>query len=292
MLSEYRDVGFAYLWTKPITDFYSSIPVTFVDGGDIAYSTRMGHGIFEARLFAGSSEVTTETIFEAQDVTLSPMIGSKFTYALEEWLFSAVAATTKVTDGEPADALTAAIDSNPIVGSLWPQATQLKSDFTLKDSRISYYSLGALYETGSWNAQAELSFTDTDWPFFPDLAAGYFSLGHTVDNTTYYGFASKAKTIDELYELSAPSTVGMSVQQIAEAYQLINSNIDARFVDQETLGFGARIDITPQLALKGQIERTWLINNHTGGWLTTIQGLSATAPNHIDTYSISLSFVF
>ncbi|WP_232313389.1 hypothetical protein [Enterovibrio coralii] len=292
MLSEYRDVGFAYLWTKPITDFYSSIPITYVDGGDITYNTQLGEGIFEATLFGGTSDVTIETIFESYEVTLSPMIGAKFTYSLEDWLFSAVAATTKVKDGEPAQTLTANIDSNPTIAAVWPESTSFSSDFMFQDTRVSYYTVGGHYESGLWNAQAELSYTDADWPFFPDLAAGYFSLGRTVNNTTYYGFASKAKTVDDLYEVAAPSTFGLSISQVAEAYQLINSNVNARFIDQETLGFGLRIDITPQMALKGQVERTWLKNDQIGGWLQTIQGLSAAAPDYIDTYSISLSFVF
>ncbi|MDD1780740.1 porin [Enterovibrio sp. ZSDZ35] len=292
MLSEYRDVGFAYLWTKPITDFYSAIPVTYIDGGDIAYSAPLGDGIFEARLFGGSSEVTIETIFEPHNVTLSPIIGGKLTYSLEQWLFSSVAATTKAKEGEPAASLTSSLSGVPNLELLWPGASRFSNDFKLSDTRISYYSLGALYETGDWNVQSELSYTDAEWPFFTDLAAGYLSVGRTLNSNTFYGFASKSKTIGSLYALSAPSALGQSVSQIADAYQLIGSNLNARFVDQETFGMGVRLDISPQISLKGQIERTWLKNDHIGGWLTSINGLSAAVPSYIDTYSVSLSFVF
>lgn len=292
MLSEYRNVNFAYLWTKPITDFYSTIPITHIDGGDMVFRVPLGSGFFESQFFMGRSEISVETIFKTYEVTLSPLMGSKLTYTLDDWLFSAVAATTKVHKGEPADTLISYLTSSPAMAFLWPSSTQIATDFSLVDSRISYFSLGTFFETGDWNIQSELSYTNTDWPFFPDLTAGYFSLGRMYNDTTFYGFASKAKSIGDFYSLSAPPSSSLAIPDIAMAYNLINSNLQARVIDQETLGLGVRIDIHSNVALKGQIERTWLKDNHIGGWLVSANGLQAAVPDHIDTFSISVSFVF
>ncbi|OEF49659.1 hypothetical protein A1OW_12240 [Enterovibrio norvegicus] len=290
MLSEYRDVGFAYLWTKPITDFYSAIPIASMDGADIAFRYSLGDGILETRFFGGQSNVTIETINDPYEVTLGPLFGTKLTYEVDNWLFSGSATTTKVKEGDPSLSITSNLSALP--QSLWPSLPSTLEDFRFVDTRITYYSLGTSYESGDWNVQAELSYTDTDWPFFPDLAAGYTSVGRVLDSLTVFGFLSKAKSVGGYYELTSPPTTSLAIPDIATGFNLIDQNLKARIVNQETLGFGMRYDVNANVALKGQIERTWLIDNRIGGWSTTASGLTASVPDYIDTYSVSLSFVF
>lgn len=292
MLSEYRNVGFAYLWTKPITDFYSSIPITYIDGGDITFNYQLGSGIFESKIFGGASKITIETVFDNYDVTLSPMLGAKFIYHTDDWFFSAVGATTKVKKGEPASALSSYLTQSPQIALLWPTSTQLISDFKFTDSRISYFSLGALYETGHWNIQTELSYTKTNWMFFPDIAAGYASIGRSFNKTSFYGFASKSKSVGNIYSLEAPPSPSLAISEIATAYRLIDLNLKSRIIDQETLGVGVRYDFNHYIAFKGQIERTWLKGDHSGGWAAKLSSLDKVAPDYINTLSFSMSFIF
>lgn len=290
MLSEYRDVGFAYLWTQPISGFYSSIPVTYIDGGDVSYHVPLGEGIFETRLFGGRSELALETIYNAAEITLSPLFGVKLTYSIDNWFFSGVASTTKVKKGEPASTFISYLTRSPSTSAIWPRATSIASDFKIEDSRISYFSLGGHYESGQWNIQSELSYTQSNWAFFPDLASGYISLGRQFNQSTLYTFVSKTKSVGDTYNLSPPST--LTIPAVSMLYNLIDSSLNSQVIDQESLGFGVRFDVLSNIALKGQIERTWLNNNHIGGWFATLPALSAQAPDHIDTFSLSLSFVF
>lgn len=292
MLSEYRNVGFAYLWTKPITDFYANIPVTSLNGGDIAYSIPFGDGVLEAKLFGGQSDVSINTIYSSNNVELSPLVGTKLSYYSDDWVLSGSASTAKVAEGNPADILIAGAYTDPAIFSVWPSLASSLQDFEFENTRFYYYSMGAAYESSDWYFQSELSYTDADWPFFPDLAAGYMSIGKSINDLTVYSFASKAKSVGTLYELDAPAAPVLLDPQIGAAYQLIKQNLDARVIDQETLGIGLRYYLGPQLSLKGQIERTWLNNNRIGAWSVTEQGLSAPVPDYIDTVSISLSFVF
>lgn len=292
MLSEYRDVGFAYLWTKPITDFYSNIPVTTLDGGDIAYTTPFMDGMLETRFYAGQSEVAIDNVTNTTDVTLSPLFGTRLTYYIDRWTFSGSAATVKNKKGEPAAQLSALFSQDPSIFYAWPSLQSTLNDFQFVDTRFYYYSLGAHYETGDWNVQSELSYSDAEWPFFPDLAAGYISVGKAFDSSTVYGFASKAKSVGDLYTVEAPPAISLLVPQIASAYQTLKGAVSARTINQETLGFGVRYDINTQLSLKGQIERTWLLDNKFGAWSYSLEGINAPVPDHIDTISISLSFVF
>ncbi|MGF1767382.1 hypothetical protein L4D06_08345 [Enterovibrio makurazakiensis] len=292
MLSEYRDVGFAYLWTKPITDFYANIPIASIDGADIAYIYQIGGGLLETRLFGGKSNITIETTSDPYDVTLSPVLGAKLSYSIDDWLFSSVAATTKVDEGNPSEGIIDSLQQDPALSQLWPEVGSISKDFNFIGSRFNYYSLGAFYETGDWTLQTELSYTDAEWPFFPDLAAGYLSVGKSFSNVTAFGFVSRAKSVGEFYELEAPSLQALQIPAIAGLYNFTKASLDTRVIDQESLGFGVRIDLDSQIALKGQIERTWINDGNAGAWLTTIEGISAVPPSYIDTYSISLTFVF
>ncbi|WP_028025540.1 hypothetical protein [Enterovibrio calviensis] len=292
MLSEYRDVGFAYLWTKPITDFYANIPIASIDGADLAYIYQIGGGLLETRVFGGKSNVTIETTSEPYDVTLSPVLGAKLSYSIDDWLFSGAAATTKVEEGNPSEGLTSTLQQDPTVSLLWPAIANIDEDFGFIDSRFQYYSLGAFYETGDWTLQAELSYTDAEWPFFPDLAAGYVSAGKSFNNVTAFSFLSRAKSVGDFYELDAPSLQALQIPAIAGLYNFTKASLDARVIDQESLGLGVRIDLNSQIALKGQVERTWLNDDNFGAWLTTDEGIFITPPRYIDTYSISLTFVF
>lgn len=292
MLSEYRNVGFAYLWTKPITDFYANIPVTSLNGGDITYTTPFGEGVIEVKLFGGQSEISINTIDSFNNVKLSPLIGTKLSYDSNDWVLSASASTAKVDNGNPADLLIASTSADPSIFLVWPSLESTLKDFEFENTRFYYYSMGAAYESSDWHLQSELSYTDADWPFFPDLISGYASVGKTVDALTFYGFASKAKSVGTFYALQAPDPQFLLNPQINGVYQLIQQNLDARVIDQETFGIGMRYYIGPQISLKGQIERTWLNDDRFGAWSINKQGLSAPVPDHIDSVSISLSFVF
>ncbi|WP_229333306.1 hypothetical protein [Grimontia hollisae] len=213
-------------------------------------------------------------------------------YDSNDWVLSASASTAKVDNGDPADLLISGASADSSIFLAWPSLERALEDFEFENTRFYYYSMGAAYESNNWYLQSELSYTDADWPFFPDLMSGYASIGKTVNALTFYSFTSKAKSVGTFYALQAPDPHFLLNPQINGVYQLIQQNLDARVIDQETFGIGMRYYIGPQISLKGQIERTWLNDNRFGAWSINKQGLSAPVPNHIDSVSVSLSFVF
>jgi len=44
MLSEYRNLGFAYLWARPITEFYTPVSLSHFEGVDLRYSRNIDLG--------------------------------------------------------------------------------------------------------------------------------------------------------------------------------------------------------------------------------------------------------
>jgi len=55
MLSDYRDVGFAYLWMRPPAEFYGPVYLQGIDGADVVFRHAVGNGSVVTRLFAGEN---------------------------------------------------------------------------------------------------------------------------------------------------------------------------------------------------------------------------------------------
>ncbi len=240
-------------------------------------------------VFGGQSYVTTSLGGEASEITLNPSIGLKSTYQKTHWLFSAAASIAKVRKGNPVDELVEALN-NPLFSIAWPDSHTIANDFELEKTNVGYYSAGFSYDGTDWLLQGELSYTDMEWPFFPDLAAGYLSLGRNINNLTPYGFISKAKSVGTFYELNPPPSLTNPL--INDFYQTLNNTIESSKVNSETIGLGMRYNIRSDIAIKGQIERTWLRDKKIGNLLPKELGVSVTPPEYIDSISFSLSIVF
>ncbi len=54
LLAESRQVGYSYLAVRPSPEFYGQITNDDIDGLDVAYTRRIGRGLFKARVFGGA----------------------------------------------------------------------------------------------------------------------------------------------------------------------------------------------------------------------------------------------
>ena len=58
LLSDYRNVGFAYPWVRPEIGFYGTIPLYSITGGDLTRTWADGSTYWKAKLFAGNGSIT------------------------------------------------------------------------------------------------------------------------------------------------------------------------------------------------------------------------------------------
>jgi len=96
MLSDYRDVGFAYAWMRPPHEFYGALIVQHIDGADAGYVARVGSGKLQATLSGG----VTDTALPAGDdassrLEFKPFTGANLTYEAERWQVRAGAARVR-----------------------------------------------------------------------------------------------------------------------------------------------------------------------------------------------------
>jgi len=282
MLSEYRNLGFSYLWARPPVEFYGLLPYHHYDGADIAYATALEEGVLRARLFAGNTQGTILFFSSDVDVDIDSLVGATLGWEFDRWQARLGFATLKQNPSNPgARQLAAALRQ---VTGLWPEAAGIADDLEVNGSRLYYYSAGFAYDPKPWTVQSEISYIDSGYNnAFSSVWSAYLSLGRRIGPVTVYGLGAMIENPDGREQVpSAPLPLAVLQQQVQAAY-------DLSFVKQHSLSLGMRWDIRYNLALKMQWDRTWV--DDYGGLLWQ-QKQPLTDGESLDTFSINLNFVF
>jgi hypothetical protein len=283
MLSEYRSVGYAYLWARPPVEFYSPLAFDSIDGAGITYTTLYNDAFIQARVTAG----TTKNNFVTREIELkaSPAIATSLLWEKNNWKVRLGYAYIKLSDSialyDPV--ITALNDSAPF----WPEAPSIANDLDLTDKTFNYYSLGLTYDNNDWVIQTELNQVRTQNNIFTSSQSGYLSVGRRIDAFTLYGMGSVIENTEPINQVAAvPNFAPPQLEQLRGAIQ---NEYYTTGVDQKTFSLGVRWDFTHNAALKLQADRTWIKPHGAGLWGKTA---SNTNDETVDTISINFNFLF
>ncbi|PLY06915.1 MAG: hypothetical protein C0622_00450 [Desulfuromonas sp.] len=284
MLSEYRNVGFAYLWANPPMEFYGSIAFDHFDGADIALSTSLGSGTLSAKLFGGRAKNTFSSREGVIDLDLQPMIGGNLAWETDNWrLGLAVASVRFDSPLAVVSEIRSYLDQAAYLG--WSEAESISRDLEVEGRKMLYSSAFLTYDSQLWTLTTEIHYIDSGYKGFPSQLGTYLSLGRRVGPVTLYGIAALAKSRD--HEVIGEVPEYLALLQPLKAH--IQELFDSAPIDQKTLSFGARWDINANLALKAQWDHSWVDAYGGALWLQR----EALKDNRIlDTFTVNLSFVF
>ena len=178
MVSEYKEVGYAYPWVTPPQEVYSTNPIDAIVGPDLVYQKSFGNWDWLFELYAGSGKhdataqanvADTGAITKGASVDFSTnnMVGFNTTLGTQGISFRMGYFTTKV------DA----------------------SDFGIKDESGSFGGIGLIVDWHNFLVYSEYIIRDTQNSTnmnmaFPDQYAGYITLGYRFGNFTPYFTAS------------------------------------------------------------------------------------------------------
>jgi hypothetical protein len=283
MLSEYRNVGYAYLWARPPIEFYSPIAFDSIDGADITYSTLLNDAFVQARLTAGNTQ--SDVISDEITLKASPAIAASLLWEKNHWKLRLGYAYIKLNESVSLyDPLIAALNES---APLWPDAPTIADDLDFNNKTFNYYSLGLTYDNNDWVIQTELNQVRTRDNVFSSFQSGYLSIGRRIDAFTIYGIGSLTENIEPINQVAAlpdlaPPQLELFRSAIQEQYNSIS-------VDQKTFGLGVRWDFKHNAALKLQVDRTWIKPHGAGLWG---KETSNTDNETVDTLSINLNFLF
>jgi hypothetical protein len=284
MLSEYRYLGFSYLWVRPPAEFYGTVYCNNYDGADVTYKSSLGDGAIWARMAAGRNSTTLATPFsenESSEVVTEPLISASIGVEFDDWQsrFS-VARLRQAASYKSAEPLINALYQ---VSGMWPEAEQLIDEFNAEGTNTRYYALGATYEPKPWIIQSEIGYISSDYKLFGSVWSAYLSVGYGIGPVTIYGLGGIVQNTDQRRQVdSAPPF-------LIELQQMVQNAYDQAYADQHSLSLGMRWDIQHNLALKAQWDRTWIDAYGGGLWL---QRRSLTESRTMNTFSINLNFLF
>jgi len=284
LLSDYRNVGFGYLFARPPVEFYGSIPST-LDGADFTKVWILPDSQWRAKVFVGQAKI--------EGITLSPGYGVTVSHETDGLLLRAGLSRARFESVSPGlQPLIAGLNQLAAlpVPDVAAQASALSTRLNYRNTSITYATLGASYELREWVWSGELARVSGG----PEstVTAGYASMGRRFGAVTVFGIASGATRTGP--SVSVPTwgaelapILGAAVAQQAQTLGTYGAVAANESIDQRTLSLGARWDIQPQLALKLQFDHTGIGANGGDLW-------AHSSPNagHANVASLLLDFVF
>lgn len=154
LMSEYREVGYAYPWVQPPPEVYISTGSTSFDG--VAYLHAIDSGSMRHDMYVnwGGSTAADSLVTSSNAINLGLVSG------VGDWQFEAKVSTSDITLNSPLfDGLTRAGLVNAI------------------DDRLTYYVVGVQYDNGKLLFMSEGSRIEMDGPI-PDTDANYATVGY------------------------------------------------------------------------------------------------------------------
>lgn len=284
MLSEIRNIGFAYLWARPITEFYTPVSLSHFEGIDLKYTKNSELGYLEFKIYGGQTGSDIRVSRGDFSVRMRPIFGAIASMETNHWKTRATFAATHIDETRNTNLtrLLNALDQTP--ATIWPQAGAFSKLINGEGNQAYYYSIGLTYDKHDWLIQSEIAITDSTWPSVA-LTNGYLSLGRRVGPVTLYTVGSYAKSLRDSKTVSPRSS-----QSDINALQTITENaFNAVLINQNTISLGMRWDFHTKMALKAQWDHTWVRKNG-GGLLILKEPLDHDITLNI--FSLNLSFVY
>lgn len=267
MLSEYRNVGYAYPWVRPVMEFYSWMPIYSFDGIDASYAVETGDGRWRIKLLAGRSRARTPAKVNDENYKLffDPLWGASLSYEIGAWRtklsFVSIRFDTQPPTGQLTDFLgTLAAGSLPGISA---DAAQLNRDLTIEGRRSRYAALGISYDDNRWQLQAEYSRLSGGPPSVPQGWRGYISAGRRFGDFMPFAVAAWARPSGGRETATADWSLipqGPLLQAAAV------TAVDIGRIDQHTASLGVRWDFSNTTALKLQWDHSWVNGSGWGLW--------------------------
>lgn len=279
MLSQYRNVGFAYLWARPPQEFYSPLGFDSINGADLTYAKIINDAYLQARLAIGVTK--TKFNYNEAELDISPAIAASLLWEEGHWKTRLGYARIELDNSIELFAPVA--DALQQSSLFWPQATTIEKNLDLTGKVFDYYSFGLAYDNNTWIAQTEINLVESKDTIFTSSQSAYLSIGRRFGDLTLYGLGSMIENTDPIFSVpDAPAPLTLLQIQTQELY-------NSTGVEQKGLGIGVRWDLTSETALKFQWDRVWIKPHGSGLWG---KELSNPEKERSDILSINLSYIF
>ena len=283
LLTEYRDVDFAYIWATAPNEVYSIVPFRSLDGADITYSKRALGGTFSSKFFTGKSSAEVSKHATSEEIKVEDVIGGSLSFDYFDWVLSAKHTQVTIAN-EPESNVFLATQISQVPEVLWPNSQAFAQSVLMKGHKVNYSSFSGQYQWGNWLSTTELSQIDSQSEVIPKIISGYTALSYQINAHQIYGIY--AFTDSRTYHFDEP---GVNEQVLAELIHGTTEMMNFYAPNQQTFSLGWRWDMRNNLALSMQWKHTAIEESGSTLWLKKGDYKAA---EDVNTFLITLSMVF
>ncbi len=289
LMSDHRNLGYAYAWMRPPTEFYGWMPMFGLDGADLTHTWSTDGVHWRARAQAGSTKKwfpmgKTDFQFHGDSLWSLSLQREEGPWRWKAGL-SGFTSSAEVPGLAPLHAGLQALAAVPIP-AIAREAAMLRHEMRFGDVRMRYATLGIAYDNGAWLMQTELGQNWAESAMAPAGSSAYLVIGQRLGAWTPYVMLGTSRPQENaLVPLNDWSVIGQQAFQ-ATAYLFVNSTR----ADQTTLSVGTRWDFRPRAALKFQWENTRVAPMGYGLWPRSVDVFYRSS--QINLYTVGMDFLF
>lgn len=239
--SEFRDVGYAYDWSRVPRSVYG-LGFDTIEGASLYHTTTLGNFDSTLQLIVGSYG-GDEKIYDATaEAQIDNITGVTWELGQDGYSFRMaylIGKSTFYIDG---------LDT-PTTG-LYAQLTAfglgaLAQNLDVVDESSSFAGVGFNIDKNDWILVSEIIKATVDNSFIPDQEAYYISVGHRFDNITPYVSFEKE-------DITAKTELYAAIPTTSPVFAPVSTVVNTQQLDRNTMNLGVRYDFHPSAALKVQ----------------------------------------
>lgn len=297
LLTEYRDIGFAYPWAHVPSEIYGVIPHRNTDGVDATYTRSLVSGAISGKLYYGQSDADVAGFGESSTnpVDFGEVVGIALDYKTLAWDLSLN--HSQVTfDSELVTPLANGIKQlNSLVpgfNHIWPNAGSVAAGMEIDNTKGTYTSIGVQYSMQAMTFVGELARIKAESLSVQDVGSGYLSAIYHVGQHNFFTSYARSRTEqlpDEEVNLQALTQIPGALV----AYSGAQTVLGFYNVNQETVSLGWRWDFTEKMSLKLQWDHTRINDGGSTFWQPSETFGNLNKPTgRVNTLFSNVSFTF
>ena len=300
LISDYRNVSFAYPWIRPNVEFYGFSSIPHIDGIEVIRTSSDEGRHWQFKFGYGNGKATTGNLSQTsrEPDTIETRNAMQFVVSREynglTLRASHQRAKIRATPSSgPLRAALAEFSQLPIP-NVAAEAAAYNEEVFEDDSLQTYTSLGLLYDRNDWIVHTEASLIGSKFKKALASRRGYFTVGRRLGAATvYFGMGRVKPEADDAQQPTnwtaslTPFVGPTNAAMINEAGEAAANGINELRYDQRSTTLGVRWDIKPTVALNLEWSRTRIFSNGGANW-----GYATSSDARADVIAATVSFVF
>ena len=293
LLTDYRYVRHAQYWVRPPLEMYSPTgSLGNMNGVQLNYVADFSVGTLKLSGALGRNDFQNDSERSKLRITYQDLATLAIEFQAMDWRIQA-SHLTAVLDELTFEGVDEVRSLGFTVPTIFrPFALEIQRTFLPEGARVSYSSIGGMYQEGAVELIAEVADYKSDWALSQSSKQGYVSLAYNIGDFTPFitaAYTNRDKVPQVIdYERAEASLPPFLFQQLTALTQEADDTLRSASIDQDSISLGLRWSFSFDWAVKVQLDHNRM--NESGSGLFSLVG-DLSAPREKRRYNVlNISF--